>query len=80
MSVSDGAERPIMPRDETTNYLVLPDLLNRVLISFRSPWPGIEFRPVHLVFISLLFISKKDETYIEHAILVNKVQTPTSHH
>ena len=68
-----------MPRDETTNYLVLSDLLNRVLISFRSPWSRIELRPVHLVFISLLFISK-DETYIEHAILVNKVQTPTSHH
>lgn len=47
--VPGGTETPLMPRNQTTNHFVLPNIADSLLVPFSGPRSRVELWPVDLL-------------------------------
>ena len=75
MAESCDAASALMSGDKWTNYLVLTNTSQSLLIAFICPTGCVKLRPIDLPRISERAgrVTPEWNTYIEHAVIINEV-------
>lgn len=71
--VPRSAQSPLVSRNQLSNKFVFPYVADSLMVTFCSPWPWVQFRPVDLIVLAFGNSPVLSNTYIEHSILEDKI-------